>query len=67
MRVLVERRIEVPHPGKPLTFSVPAGEQVLPRAIGEAIVASGAGRAVDHQPGDRSGGIAALIARKQRR
>jgi hypothetical protein len=66
MRVLVERPVEYSRNGK-LSFSVPARgfPQILPRDVRDHIVAIGAGRLVPHEPGQRDGGIAALIARKR--
>ena len=67
MKVMVDRRIEFQRPGTPLTFAVAPGPQVLPHDVRDYVIAAGAGRAIEHQPGDRSGGIAAAITRKQRR
>ena len=67
MRVLVDRDVHYSRPGSTLSFSIPWGTVplLLPHDVRDHIVAIGAGRLVEHEPGQRDGGIAALIARKR--
>jgi len=65
MRVMVDRLCEYRRPGTDLYIQVQPGEQTLPRDVAEWVIAQGAGRAVDVEPGDRRGGMAAMITRKQ--
>jgi hypothetical protein len=68
MRVIVERDVHYHRPGSTLVFSIPQSTHpyLLPHDLRDHIVAIGAGRLVDHSPGQKDGGIAALIERKRR-
>lgn len=68
MRIIVTREVNYPRPGTPITFQVMASHQpkTLPRDVAEHIIAIGAGHVVEHDPADKSGGMAASIERKRR-
>jgi hypothetical protein len=68
MKVIVTKHVNFHRPGTPITFEVPAKTypQILPRDVRDHVIATGAGYLVEHEPGQRDGGVAALIARKQR-
>jgi len=68
MRIIVTREVNYARPGTPLTFQIPqsAEPQTLPHDVAEHILAIGAGHAVEREPADKSGGMAASIQRRKR-
>ena len=67
MKVIVTRYTNYVRPGTPLTFEMfPCLQpQVLPHDVRDYVIAIGAGYAIQHVLGDRSGGVAAFIERKR--
>lgn len=69
MKVMITRHIDYRRPGSTLCFTLsPRGMAVcLPHDVRDFVIANGAGHIVPTMPGDRSGGLAAFIERKQGR
>jgi len=67
-KIIVTRYTNYARPGTPLTFEVSANPepQTLPKDVADYIIKIGAGHKVERDPDDKSGGVAAKIARKRK-